>query len=75
MNLANPNNIMLLISDHNYHGVCGGLLSQHPYSPGLPGGLLHSTPPAIIDRYRYQAVFPILIRCIRSPSLHPSHHY
>ena len=50
MNLANPNNIMLLISDHNYHGVCGGLLSQHPYSPGLPGGLLHSTPPAIIDR-------------------------
>jgi len=38
-------------TDHNYHGVCGGLLSQKPYSPGLPGGLLHAIPPAIMDRH------------------------
>eukprot|EP00088_Acartia_fossae_P007926 TRINITY_DN13731_c0_g1_i1.p1 TRINITY_DN13731_c0_g1~~TRINITY_DN13731_c0_g1_i1.p1 ORF type:complete len:431 (-),score=30.57 TRINITY_DN13731_c0_g1_i1:137-1429(-) len=38
-------------TDHNYHGVCGGLLSKKPYSPGLPGGLLHSTPTQVLTRY------------------------
>jgi len=38
-------------TDHNYHGVCGGLLSSDPYSPGLPGGLLHSVPRDLLARH------------------------
>jgi len=38
-------------ADHNYHGVCQGLLAVDPYSPSLPGGLLHSIPAQVLDKY------------------------
>jgi len=38
-------------TDHNFHGVCGGLLSSNPYASGFKGGLLHSTPTNILARH------------------------
>jgi len=40
-----------MFTDHNFHGVCGGLLSRTPYSPGIPGGFLHSAPSDVIARH------------------------
>jgi len=37
--------------DHNYHGVCQGLLAVDPYSPSLPGGLLHSIPSRVLEKH------------------------
>jgi len=42
-------------TDHNFHGVCGGLLAPEPYSPGWPGGLLHSVPRDVAVRHPFLA--------------------
>jgi len=46
-----------VMTDHNYHGVCGSLLSPSPYSSNL----LHNIPQAVIERHK---VLPSLLdRC------------
>lgn len=45
-------------SDHNYFGVCQGILAPKAFSEDIPAGLLHSVPESV------RIKFPLLPRLI-----------
>ena len=48
----------IVSSDHNYFGVCQGILAPNAFSVDIPDGLLHSIP----DQIRTK--FPLLPRLV-----------